>query len=389
MNKTFGAALAAGLLAALNAQAQVRVGFMHSLTGGAAVVGQDQLDGFKLGLEQLGGKLGGVPATLIAEDDQGKPDVGNQAVRKFIEKDKVHAMVGLGFSNVMMASLKPIIDSGIPAISTNAGTSVVAGAGCAANFFSVAWQNDGPAEAAGKYVNDQGFKKVLLMAPNYQAGKDMFAGFKRYYKPAVVDEVYTQVGQTDYSAEIAQLQLAKPDAVFIFYPGAAGINFVKQFSQAGLNGKVPMFSVFTIDGTSLPSLRETANGAITGASWDASLDLPESRKFVADFKAKYKRLPSQFGAAGYDAALLLDAAVKRTGADYADKKKLEAAIKAAGNSADFRSVRGTFKFNNNNMPIHNYYMFKVEDATGANPVRMLGVAMTGHADAYASKCPLK
>lgn len=388
--KTTTAIIGAGLLAAAaGANAEVRVGFLTPQSGPAAVVGQDQLDGFKLGLELAGNKLGGQPAVLLAEDDQAKPDIGNQMIKKLIEKDKVNAVVGLGFSNVMMATFKTIADSGIPAISTNAATSQVAGASCVPNFFGIAWQNDGPAEAAGKYVNDQGYKRVVMLAPNYQAGKDMFAGFKRYYKPAVADEIFTQVGQTDYSAEIAQLQSAKPDAVFIFYPGAAGINFVKQFSQAGLNGKLPLFSGFTIDGTSLPALRETANGAITGASWDASLDNPVSKKFVADFKARYKRIPSQFAAAGYDAALLLDVAVKRAGPDATDRKKLAAAIKAAGNSPEFKSVRGKFRWNTNNMPIEDYYVFKVEDATGPNPVRMLGLAMADHADAYASQCPMK
>ena len=382
------AVVGVALVTALGAaHGQVRVGFITPMSGPAAVVGQDQMDGFNLGMEQLKGKLGGLNATILAEDDQAKPDLGNQIIKKFIDKEKVNAVVGLGFSNVMMAMLKPIVDSGIPAISTNAATSVVAGPGCAPNFFSVAWQNDGPAEAAGKYVNDAGFKRVFMLAPNYQAGKDMFAGFKRYYKSPILDEVYTQVGQTDYSAEIAQLQAAKPDAVFIFYPGAAGINFVKQFSQAGLNGKIPLFSAFTIDGTSLPSLRAAANGAITGASWDASMDNAESKKFVADFKAKYKRIPSQFASAGYDAAMLLDAAVRKAGPDYADRKKLAAAIKSAG--MEFKSMRGPFRFNNN-MPIQNYYVFKVENAGSANPVvRTLGVAMENHADAYAGQCPLR
>ncbi len=383
------AALAVSAVAVGSANAQVKVGFQAPLSGGAAIVGQDQLDGFKLALEQLQNKLGGLDATLLVEDDQSKPAMGNQIVRQFIERDQVHAVAGLGFSNVMMATLKPIVDSGIPAISTNAATSVVAGTGCAPNLFSISWQNDGPAEAAGQYVRDAGFKKVFLLAPNYQAGKDMFAGFKRFYGKPVHDEVYTQVGQTDYSVEIAQIQLENPDAVFIFYPGSAGINFVKQFSQAGLSGKIPLFSVFTIDGTSLPALREYANGTIAGASWDASMDNPASKKFVEDFKAKFKRIPSQFAAAGFDAAMLLDAAVKKAGPDYADKKKLSAAIKAAGNSEDFKSLRGPFRFNTNNMPIHDYYMFKVVDGASENPTENIGLALKDHADPYASQCSME
>lgn len=249
-------------MAAANA---ATIGFMAPLSGPQALVGQDQIDGFMLAVEQFGGKLGGQPTTVLKEDDQLKPEIGQQIVRKLIDKDKVDAIVGLSFSNVLMASLPRLAESGVVAITTNAGPSPLAGAQCKANVFSLAWQNDGAAESMGKFAQDRGIKRIYLMAPNYQAGKDMLAGFKRFYKGEVVDEVYTQVNQPDYSAELAQLQAAKPDAVFVFYPGGMGINFVKQMGQAGMTGKVPLYSVFTVDGTTLPSLREAAVGTISGA----------------------------------------------------------------------------------------------------------------------------
>jgi branched-chain amino acid transport system substrate-binding protein len=325
------------------------VGLMAPLSGPQAAVGQDQVDGFMLALEQGGGKFGGVAVTVLKEDDQLKPELGTQIVRKFIDKDKVDVIVGLSFSNVMMASLPRIVESGTVAIATNAGPSPVAGAGCKANVFSTAWQNDGAAESMGKYVQDKGLKRVYLMAPNYQAGKDMLAGFKRFYKGQVVDEVYTQVNQPDYSAELAQVQAAKPDAVFVFYPGGMGVNFVKQMSQAGLLGKLPLYSVFTVDGTTLPALKEFAAGTVSGAMWDAALDNPDSRKFVADFEAKYKRTPSEYAATAYDAARLLDVAYRKLGGKAADNAALAAAVKSAG--SEFKSVRGPFRFNNNNLPI--------------------------------------
>jgi len=367
--------------------AQVKIGLSAPLSGSQAVVGQEQVDGFMLAIEQLGGKLGGQNVTVLKEDDQLKPEIGNQIARKFIDKDKVDAIVGLGFSNVLMAGLKPIVESGTVAIATNAGPSPIAGASCAPNVFSVAWQNDGAAEATGKYVNDKGFKRVYLLAPNYQAGKDMLAGFKRFYKGEVVDEVYTQVGQTDYSAEIAQLQAAKPDAVFGFYPGGMGVNFVKQLSQAGLLGKLPMFSVFTVDGTTMPSLRDSAVGAISGAMWDAALTNPENKKFVQAFEAKYKRTPSEYAATSFDAAHLLDAAVRKLNGKVSDKKAFAAAVKASG--SEIRSVRGPFRFNNNNLPIQNYYVFQVVKEGGQISVKQLAVALTDHADAYHSKCAAK
>jgi len=376
-------ALAALLGTAATAHAAT-IGLVAPLSGPQAIVGQDQADGFMLALELLGGKLGGQPATVIKEDDQLKPEVGQQIVRKFIDKDKVDAIVGLSFSNVLMGSLPRLAESGTVALATNAGPSPVAGASCKPNVFSVAWQNDGAAEAMGKFAQEKDVKRIYLMAPNYQAGKDMVAGFKRFYKGTVVEEVYTQVNQPDYAAEIAQLQAARPDAVFVFYPGGMGVNFVKQMSQAGLLPKLPLYSVFTVDGTTLPSLRDAAAGTVSGAMWDAALETPENRKFVAAFEAKYKRTPSEYAATAFDAANLLDAALRKAGGD---RKKLAAAVKAAG--GEFKSVRGPFRFGNNNMPVQNYYAFEAVKAGGKLAIKHVGTPLKEHADSYGSNCPLK
>ncbi|MDP3082713.1 MAG: ABC transporter substrate-binding protein [Rubrivivax sp.] len=376
-------AVVATLSTTLGAAQAATIGFVAPLSGPQALVGQDQLDGFMLAVEQLGGQLGGQPAKVLKEDDQLKPEVGQQAVRKLIDKDKVDAIVGLSFSNVLMASLPRLAESGVVALATNAGPSPLAGAQCKANVFSVAWQNDGAAESMGKFAQDRGIKRVYLMAPNYQAGKDMLAGFKRFYKGQVVDEVYTQVNQPDYSAELAQLQAAKPDAVFVFYPGGMGINFVKQMSQAGMSGKLPLYSVFTVDGTTLPSLRETAVGTISGAMYDAALDTPDNRKFVAAFEAKYKRTPSLYAATGFDAANLLDVALRKAGGDA---KKLPAAVKAAG--SEFKSVRGPFRFGKNNMPVQDYYAFETTRDGGKLVTRLIGTPLAAHADPYAAQCTL-
>jgi branched-chain amino acid transport system substrate-binding protein len=383
------AAVATAFSAALPARAAdpIKIGFSAPLTGSQAVVGQDQVDGFNLAVEQNGGRLGGRTVNLFKEDDQLKPEIGAQIVRKFVEKEKVDAIVGMGFSNVFMAGLKTVVDSGIVAIGTNAGPSPVAGASCAPNVFSVAWQNDGSAEAVGQYVKSKNYKRVVLLAPNYQAGKDMLTGFKRVYQGQPADELYTQVGQTDYSAEISQIQAARPDAVFVFYPGGMGVNFVKQFSQAGLLGKLPMFSVFTVDGTTMPALRDSAVGSVYGAMWDAALDTPDNKKFVEAFQARYKRVPSEYAATAYDAARLLDLAVQKVGGNTGDRKAFAAAVKAAG--AEFRSVRGPFRFNNNNMPVQNYYIFEVTKNAGRVEVRQSGVALSNHADSYAALCTRK
>ncbi len=380
-------AVCAAVVVVTNANADVKVGFSAPLSGPVASVGQDQYDGFMLGIESLQGKFGGQTVTVLKEDDQLKPELGNQIARKFIDRDKVDALVGLGFSNVLMASLPRIVESGTVAIATNAGPSPIAGAGCISNVFSTAWQNDGSAEAMGKFAQDAGYKKVFLLAPNYQAGKDFIAGFKRLYKGQVIDEIYTQVNQPDYSAEIAQVQAAGADAVFVFYPGGMGVNFVKQFSQAGLMKKLPLLSAFTVDGTTLPSLRDAAVGSVSGAMWDVALKTPGNAEFVAAFRKKYDRTPSLYAAVGYDTARLLDIAVKKVNGKTENKAAFAAAVKAAG--SELKSIRGPFSFNTNNMPVQNYYAFQaVKDGSNVT-VKQLGTPLTDHHDVYAAQCKAK
>lgn len=384
------ASLAAAAVAAATwgtAHAEIKIGFSGVFSGPAAAVGQDQYDGFMLAVELLGNKLGGEPVTVLREDDQLKPELGNQIARKFIDRDKVDAIVGLGFSNVLMASLPRIAETGTVAIATNAGPSPLAGANCLPNVFSTAWQNDGTAEAMGKYAQDKGYKRVYLMAPNYQAGKDYIAGFKRFFKGQVVDEVYTQVNQPDYAAEISQVQAAGPDAVFVFYPGGMGVNFVKQYSQAGLSRKIPLLSAFTVDGTTIGALRDAAVGAVSGAMWDIPLKTPGNEEFVAKFSAKFGRAPSHYAAVGYDTARLLDVALRKVKAKTSDKAAFAAAVKAAG--AEFKSVRGPFRFNSNNMPVQNYYAFETYKSGTSVAVKQLATPLADHQDLYAPQCKMK
>src|SRR3989304_3879719 len=275
-------------LAAMGAQAQsVKVGVMLTLSGPAAVLGQHARDGFQLGIKHLGGKLGGLNADVIVVDDELKPDVGVQKVQALLERDKVDIVVGVIFSNVMMAIAKPVFDANTILVSPNAGPSPLAGKGCSPWFFSAAWQNDQNHEAMGKYAQDAGYKKVVLIAPNYQAGKDSMAGFKRHFKGEVVEEIFNQVNQLDFAAEIAKIAALKPDAVFAFEPGGMGVNFVKQYAQAGLAGKIPFLSAFTVDETTLPATQNAALGLLGGSQWAPNLDNPVNKRVVADYEKDY------------------------------------------------------------------------------------------------------
>jgi branched-chain amino acid transport system substrate-binding protein len=381
--------LASALLGfALGAAAQtpIKIGFMAELSGPQGALGQDQYDAFMMVVEQNGGKLGGVPVQIIKEDSQLKPEVATQIVDKLIEKDKVPIITGITFSNVMMAVNKKITEKEVFVIGSNAGPAPIAGAQCSPYSYIVSWQNDNQAEVVGKYATDKGYKRVIGMAPNYQAGKDFIAGFKRYFKGEVIDEIYTPLNQPDFSAELAQVASKNPDAVYVFYPGGLGVNFVRQYKQAGLMGKIPLLSTSTADGSTLPAQKDDALGVISGTFWGPDFTNPASIKFVDDYEKKYGRIPSQYAAQSYDAALLLDSAIAKVKGNVADKPAFMAALKAA----DFKSVRGNFKFNNNNFPIQDMYVFEVaKDAKGRVNLKTVATPLKDHQDAYHTQCALK
>ena len=380
------AAMLAGATAAVLAQAPLKIGFMAELSGPQGALGQDQYDAFMLVVDQNGGKLGGVPVQIIKEDSQLKPEVATQLVDKLIEKDKVPIITGITFSNVMMAVHKKITEKEVFLIGSNAGPGPIAGAQCSPYSFITSWQNDNQAEVVGEYANTKGYKRVIGMAPNYQAGKDFIAGFKRNFKGEVIDEIYTPLNQPDFSAEIAQVASKNPDAVYVFYPGGLGVNFVRQYKQAGLMGKIPLLSTSTTDGSTLPAQKDDAIGVISGTFWGPDFNNPVNLKFVDDFEKKFGRIPSQYAAQSYDAALLLDSAIAKVKGNVADKPAFMAALKAA----DFKSVRGKFKFNNNGFPIQDMYVFEVaKDAKGRVNLKTVSAPLKDHQDAYHTQCPLK
>ena len=382
-------AAALALLVTAPAQAQqksLKIGFIATFSGPAGVLGQHLYDGFMLGVDQAGGKLGGLPTEIVKEDDQLKPDIGLQAAQKLLEKDKVDIVSGIVFSNVMMAVYKPIIDSKTILVSSNAGPSPIAGKLCSPYFFSTAWQNDAPHEAMGKYLQDKGVKKLYLLAPNYQAGKDALTGVKRLFKGEIAGEVYTSLSQLDYAPEIAQLRAAKPDALYVFYPGGFGVSFLKQYAQAGLTRQIPLYSAFTVDTTTMGAQGDAAVGTFQSAFWNVDLKVPASEKFVAAFEKKYGYVPSTYSAQAFDSARLIDSAIKAVGGDLSKKE----AVIAAMQKADFPSIRGAFKFNTNHFPIENFYLLEtVKGEDGKLKQVTRATIFESHADAYAAQCAMK
>jgi len=380
-----GAALVAGVSAAPAQAQELKIGVIAVLSGPQAVLGGQLKDGFNLGVKHAGGKLGGLTTTVIVQDDELKPDVAVGRVKQLVERDQVDFVVGPIFSNILMAIVRPVTEAKVFLISPNAGTSTLAGKGCSPYVFVTSYQNDQPPEVLGKYAHDKGYKKAFLLAPNYQAGKDMIGGFKKHFKGEVADEVYTPLGQLDFSAELARIAAAKPDAFFVFMPGGMGVNLVKQYRQAGLE-KIPFLSVFTVDESTLPAQKDAAVGFFSGMTWAPNTDTPENKKFVADFEKEYGYVPGSYAMQAYDAAQLIGSAVKAVGGKLSDKDALRAALR----KADFKSVRGAFKFNANGFPIQDFYLVKVaKRADGKFQTEIVEKVFRDYGDSYAADCALK
>jgi branched-chain amino acid transport system substrate-binding protein len=370
----------------VGAQEKLKIGLIATLSGPPAVLGQQLRNGFQLAVKDLGGKLGGREVELIVQDDELKPDIAISKAKALIERDKVDFVVGPVFSNILGAIFKPVTDAGVILISPNAGTSNFAGPECNPNFFVTSYQNDQAFGVTGKYAQDSGLKKVFLIAPNYQAGRDAVAGFKSFYKGTIADEVFVPLGQLDYSAELSKIASAKPDAIYVFLPGGMGINFVKQFRQAGLADKVVFLSSFTVDESTLPAQQDAAVGFFGGANWAPNLDTPQNKKFVAGYEKEFNAVPATYAFQAYDAALLIDGALKLTKGSTADKKALQAALQ----KANFTSLRGGFKFNTNNYPIQDFYLVKVaKRADGKFQTEIDKKVFTNYADTHAKDCPMK
>lgn len=379
--------LAAGLLglslatSSLAHAEPVKIGVITTLSGGGAGLGIDMRDAFTLAIKQSGNK----DVELVIEDDAQKPELAVQIAEKMIQGDKVDLMTGIIWSNLAMAVVPNAVAQDVIYLSPNAGPSALAGANCNPNYFNVAYQNDNFHEAMGQYANKD-YKNAFILAPNYPAGKDALTGFKRYYRGKVAGEIMTKLGQLDYGTEMAQLRAMKPDAVYIFLPGGMGVNFIKQFVDAGLSKNLQLYGPgFSADEDIIRAVGAPMLGMFNASQWGHDIDNPQNKRFVADFEKTYGRLPSLYASQGYDAAMLMDSAVRAVKGNLADK----AAVGKALQAANFKSVRGDFKFNRNHYPIQKYYSRMIgKDAQGRITNRTLGVVFDAHQDAYVGACKL-
>jgi branched-chain amino acid transport system substrate-binding protein len=376
------------LAGAAHAGDTIKIGFVSTFSGPTAVIGNDMRNSFELALDHLGRKMGGKPVEVIYEDDAQKPDVGKQKTEKLVQSDKVDFIAGYIWSNVLLASLKTAVDSQTFLISANAGPSQLAGELCSPYVFSTSWQNDQTPAAMGLYMNQKGVKSVFLIGPNYAAGKDMLAGLKSTFKGEVVGEEYTVwPSQLDFSAELTKARNSKAQSIFVFYPGAAGVQFLNQYAQAGIKEQMPLYTAFTVDESSLPLQKDNAIGVPGAQEWVNDLPNEENKRFVADYRKKYPNLrPTFYGAQAYDAAQLINSAVVAVNGDTSKKD----AMKAEMQKVNFKSLRGPFKYGNNHIPIQSFYLQDVvKDADGQLSLKTVATIVKDDQDRFHDKCPMK
>lgn len=384
--KNIIAAATASLLftVSANAQDKLRIGIIVSLSGPSAATGEQIKNGVTMAVDKLG-KVGGLDTEIIVVDDEQKPDIAANKARQLMERDRVDFVIGPIFSTILGAIQKPIIDGGAVLISPNAGPAPLAGAKCDPNLYVTSYQNDQIFEVVGSYAQKNGIKNVFVVVPNYQAGKDAVAGFKRFYKGNIAGELYPQLGQLDFAAELAQISAFQPDAIFTFMPGGMGINFVKQYNQAGLSN-IQFLSSLTVDETNLVAQRDAAVGLTAGSNWAPDLPVPENLEFVEAYVKRFKSVPGTYAMQGYDTVSLIDSAVSKVKGDLSKKAELRKALE----EADFKSLRGSFRFGPNHFPIQDFYLTKVvRRDDGLYQTSIVEKIFSDHDDAYAASCQMK
>jgi branched-chain amino acid transport system substrate-binding protein len=379
-------AATASLALPVQAADHVKVGFLSTMSGPSGYFGAEALDGFNLLIRMKNGTLGGLPAEVSVADDQVNPELAKQLAERLVKLERVDFIAGTVYGNVIMATLPVAVEAHRFFISTIAGPSELAGAQCSPWFYASGYQNDTPHEAIGKYVQDKGLKSVVTIVPNFVSGRDAVAGFKRHYKGAIAAEIYIKINQLDFGSELAQVRAANPEGIFIFLPGAMGVNFIKQYQQTGLLGKVPLYGFgFNFEDDVINAVGDAVVGSFNALQWARGLDNPANRAFIRAFELQYKRLPSAYAAMGYETAQLIDGAVHDAGGKLEDS----AAIQQALSAAQFPSIRGDFKFNTNHMPIQSFYLREVVRDGSRIENKIRGTIFSNYQDGFVKDCRMR
>lgn len=371
------------------AQQELRIGYLTTNSGSAAIIGKHVVNGWTLGLahqgwQKDGDKIAGVPLRMFYADDQFKPDVALKEVERMVKNDKVHMIGGFLWSNIMLAVRQAMFDNKVLMMSNVAGASQFSGKECTPMFISTSWNNDQTAVVSGTLLNEDKIKTVWAMAPNYQAGKDVITGFRSEYKGQVLGQTMFKLGESDFQADISRIRAEKPEAVFFFGPGAMGISFLKQWAASGVGKEIKLYTLFTVDWISLPAVGEAALGTFHTNQWNIDSPNEVNQKFIKDYVAKFGHMPSHFAQQSYDGPGLLAAALKATGGKFDDP----IAFMKAMRHTKYPSVRGPYDYNVNGIPIQDFYKREVvKGPDGKLAIKTVGTVFKNHKDPYWQDCP--
>jgi branched-chain amino acid transport system substrate-binding protein len=368
----------AGLLLPEIVRAQsgkVRVGFMLPYTGTFAQLGVAIENGFRLAINEQGGKLGGREIEYFKVDDESEPSKGIENANKLVQRDKVDVLVGTVHSGVQMGIQKVARDSGVLSLIPNAGVHAATRGLCAPNVFRTSFTNSQPTRALGQAMMAKGHKKAVWITWKYAAGDEAFEGFKESYTAAggtIVKELGLPFPQVEFQALLTEIAALKPDAVACFFAGGGAAKFIRDYAAAGLKDKIPLYgSGFLTEGV-LEAAGPAADGIITTMHYSDSLDTPRNKKFRLDYAKAYKAQPDVYAVQGYDTGLLLIQGANAVKGDLASKPALYKAMEGA----TIDSPRGKWTMSKAHNPVQDMYLRVVENKEN----KVLGVAAKALAD---------
>jgi branched-chain amino acid transport system substrate-binding protein len=354
----------AGAPAAVPATGPVKIGVLLPATGPLAPVGQDTTRGLELYLSQAGMKAGGREIALIKEDSEGKPDVGLTKVKKLVERDRVHLVLGPTNSAVGLAIKGYIQQQGIPLVVPQANTRVLTAPGNASPWILrlIETSDQGCFPMGAWMIKNTPYRKIIVMAADFVIGHHSAEAFMAGFKAAggqIVKEIYAPLNTPDYAPYLAQVTGTPADAVWAWFSGADSIRFVRQYQEYGLKAKVPLTGYNTlVDDVVLPGIGDPALGIITVGHYTAALDTPANKAFVQEFDQRYKNWPSRFAETGYTAGQLIVQAIEDLKGEVESHARMRDALRAAAER--IQSPRGPIRFDKYQQVITDIYVMKVE-----------------------------
>ncbi|HEY4069282.1 MAG TPA: ABC transporter substrate-binding protein [Burkholderiaceae bacterium] len=353
---------ALGLAALVNAHAAdtgpIKVGFMLPYTGTYASLGNMIESGFKLYIQEQGGKLGGREIQYFKVDDESEPSKATDNVNKLIKRDNVDVLVGTVHSGVALAMAKAAKESNTLLIIPNAGADAITGPMCASNIVRSSFTNWQPGYSTGVVAAQKGYKRAMTITWNYAAGAETVKGFTEAFEKSggkVVKDLNLPFPNVEFQALLTEIAAQKPDVVFAFFAGGGAVKFVKDYAAAGLNKTIPLFgSGFLTDGT-LEAQGASAQGLFTTLHYADNLDTPRNNAFRKSFALTYKAQADVYAVQGYDAAQILVAGVNAVKGDLSKRDALTAAM----HKVSVDSPRGKFTISAAGNPVQDMYLRQV------------------------------